>query len=103
MDEKKLVGIREMRKYVSDRTGLKRDDAELVIRTVFDVIKQYMYDEYEVRIPNFSIFYLNKLRSRTIRIPGSTQKVFKEPHFTPRARFSVNFKRQVQRKKCTLA
>lgn len=101
MAEKKMIGVRDMRKIVSTRTGLKRDDAEIAIRTVFDVVKQLMYEGYQVRIPNFAIFFLGKLRSKTMVTPYNGRTIFKEEHFTPRSRFSLNFKRQIQKKKCT--
>ena len=98
---KKQLNIQDVRGMLASRTGMKKEDAETALRVTFDIIKQLMYDDNEIRIPNFGVFQLNVLKSRTMVMPITKQSFFKEARFAPRLRFSGNFKKQIRAKKCT--
>ncbi len=82
---------------VSHRTGLTIKESNNLITTVFDSIKQFMYDRTTVNIPNFGKFTLRKTKGKVMN-NFAVGAVYSPPHYKPRLYFSPFFLNQIRYK-----
>lgn len=76
---------------VAHRTGLHKNLIENVVRVIFDVIKQRLYDKCEVKIPGFGLFHLWRRKGMKSYLPY-VSKLYIQPRLIPKFRFYSTFK-----------
>ena len=61
------VTIQELVAALAGKKGISKKDAELFVRTVFDIVATHLKEEKSVKIKGFGTFKLVEIESRAVR------------------------------------
>jgi len=89
---KKSVLISE----VAEKTGLSRNDTELVVNSMLDTIVDCLKNRESVSFLGFGSFEPVKKNAREIYIPGTTKKVKVDAKYGVRFKPGKTLKKQIQ-------
>lgn len=80
---------------VFDKVGLPKQDAEEIVETILDTIKQKLKDGENVKLSGFGNFVIRKKNSRVGRNPKTGQQIEITPRKVVSFKPSMIFKEQV--------
>jgi nucleoid DNA-binding protein len=93
------IGMNEIAREVSKHQMLTVNEANAVVREVFEMIRQTMIDGGSVNLPSFGIFMtVTKPAGFVMNPKTGTKSVYKEERRLPKMRFSYNILRVDEKK-----
>lgn len=99
MKNKKTICKKDLIAHISAKTGLSLTNANYILTSMIDEIKEALVQEKEITFANFGRFKVHKFDSTIIKHPQTLEKI-ELPH-SYRARFqaSLNMKEKINPKK----
>lgn len=88
--------IRDISREVAHRNGITINEADDLVRSVFDTIKDALYNKKVVQIAKFGVFFLHRTTGQVKRTPLG-DKVFIASSLIPKFRFISNFRTLIKR------
>lgn len=87
----------EFLRKVSSKTGVKKDDINVILKGVREVIVEALSSEDSIKIFDGITFTGTKVDKATRRNPATGESVIVPAHVKVKARFSNGFKEEVNR------
>lgn len=64
-----------LRKYITDKTGITNDEAEIIFNVVIESIITELLEKRKSVVQNFGTFYVKQVQQRTARNPKTGETV----------------------------
>lgn len=100
--ETKNVGLKQLANTVAEKTGITQTDSLLVVKAVFEALKEEILRGSKVMILGFGSFFTTLVEERTAGNPQNPgERVVVPPHYRARWKASNTFKAELKEFKPT--
>ncbi|MFA5497999.1 MAG: HU family DNA-binding protein [Candidatus Cloacimonadia bacterium] len=82
-------------RLISDKTGIVREDIQVIIDSFFETVKESMRDGHHIEIRGFGTMKMRERKATTARNPKTGEKVDIPARIVPTFKFSKNFRDEV--------